>query len=147
MAVNFYFQKGEDVIDIESTFKVRVTSVRGLLPSQPKELFKRDWAGENGTYVHVPADRKRKAGEVTLTMFSQIVNPNTAQFHIEKLLAYVQNGVITYWDTLRNRTVDLVYDSSKPLWEQYIPSNEQIMLELTMINPTGLVTTEETEYA
>ena len=139
MAVNFYFQKGVDVIDIESAFHVRVTSVRGLNPPQPKEPFKRDWATEHGTDIYIPAERKQKEGKVTITVIAEEHPSASPMTRVESLCAYVFSDEIDYWDTLQKKKATLIYDSNNPVWVQFLEGNQKVMFELNFINPSGTI--------
>lgn len=143
MATNFYFQKETDefALDIEETFKVRVTSVRGLNPANPKELFTRDWADEDGVDVYLPDARKRQATEVIMTCFAESVSltqysTKTAIQLYDEFCAYVFDGEIDYWDTLQQKFVTLIYTGNKPAWYQFI-TPQRLMFEVTFMNKTG----------
>jgi len=140
MATNFYMQQdGGLAVDIESTFNIRVTSVRGLNPASPKELFTRDWAGEDGIDVYLPATRKKKATEVTMTCFAEKTDTKTAIDLYDEFCAYIFDGAIDYWDTLQLRKVNLIYNENKPSWYQLI-APQRLMFEITFLNKTGATT-------
>lgn len=138
MATNFYFQKITDLlpVDIEQTFKVRVTSVRGLHPANPKELFTRDWADENGIEVYLPETRKRQATEVVMTCFVESTTLKAANILYDEFCAYVFDSAFDYWDTLQKKKVNLIYNTNKPVWYQFVDKHK-IMFEITFLNPTG----------
>lgn len=138
MATNFYFQKATDVlpIDIESTFNVRVTQVRGLNPSSPKGLFTRDWANENGVDVYLPETRYVKSKEVTMTFFATSTATKTAIQLYDDICAYMIGDEFDYWDTLQNKKVGLIYIDNKTEWYQFI-TPQKVMFEITLLNKTG----------
>jgi hypothetical protein len=139
MATNFYMQKyGGNEIDIESEFNIRVTSVRGLNPPQPKDLFTRDWASENGLDYYVPSERNCKSSDVVMSILAQD-DTDTAIEKYRAFCDYLFDGVFTYHDTLQNQQVIIVYNANKPEWYQFI-GNAQLMAEITFLNPSGQVT-------
>lgn len=141
----FLFTKSAVQINIENTFGVRVTSVRGLNPPQPKALHTRDWAAEHGVDVYIPVDsggagnRKRQSSEVTISLLAEDSVGYTAKRKYNDFCAYCFDGLITYSDNLQNAQVGLIYDSNKPVWYAFV-GEKKIMFEVTFINPTGLVT-------
>ena len=138
MATNFYFQKSTDItpIDIEQNFKVRVTSVRGLNPTDPKELFTRDWADEDGVDVYIPTARKKKSQEVTMTCFADATTLKTAIELYDEFCEYIFDGEFDYWDTLQKKKVKLIYLTNKPAWYQFV-DKQRIMFEVTFLNYSG----------
>lgn len=136
---NFFFTKDGTEIDIEDTFKVRVTSVRGLNAPQPKELIKRDWANEDGVDVYLPEERKCKSSEVVMTVLAEDRILYNAREQYDAFCAYIFNGYIGYRDTVQNKSATLIYDSSKPVWFQFTGQNK-IFFEVTFLNPSGKVT-------
>lgn len=138
MATNFYFQKITDLlpVDIEQTFKVRVTSVRGLHPANPKELFTRDWADENGIEVYLPETRKRQATEVVMTCFVETTTLKTAIELYDEFCEYVFDGEFDYWDNLQGKKVKLIYMTNKPAWYQFV-DKQKLMFEITFLNYSG----------
>lgn len=141
MATNFYFQKETDSspVDIESTFKIRVTSVRGLNPASPKELFTRDWAEEDGVDVYLPDDRKKRSTEITMTCFAESNDTKSASVLYDEFCEYIFNDKIDYWDNLQKKKVNVIYNGNKPVWYQFI-TPFRLMFEITFLNPTGVVT-------
>lgn len=138
MATNFYFQKTTDAlpIDIESTFNVRVISVRGLNPPQPKSLFTRDWANEDGIDVYVPETRLTKSSDVVITFFAESAGGKTAIELYDDICTYMIGAEFDYWDTLQNKKVNLIYTDNKPEWYQFI-TPQKVMFEITFLNKTG----------
>lgn len=146
MATNFYFQKGDaDPIDIEDYFGIRISSIRGLNPATPKDIFKRDWAEENGVDIYVPATRVVQSSEVVMTCFAERTSVwvlpmvKYEQFceYINDRTGLEDNQGIFYWDTLQYRKVELIHSSNKPSWYQFMQGHEQIMFEVTFLNPSG----------
>jgi len=140
MATNFYIQPVDgNVADIEETFGLRVTSVRGLELGDPKEIFKRDWIAEDGVDVYVPTTRGRKATEVTMTCFIED-GLYTAKSKYDTFIEYLAVGgtghQFDYWDTLQNSIVRCIFEGKKSTWYQFV-GKKQIMCEITMFNPTG----------
>lgn len=137
MATQFFFQKDELVpIDIESSFLIRVMSVRGLNPPQPKELFTRDWAGEDGVDVYLPASRKKKAQEVVMTCYAQDHSLGSAIESYDNFCEYIFNGEIWYHDDVQAQKVKLIYMGNKPAWYQFV-SKRKLVFEVTFLNKTG----------
>ena len=145
MAVEFFIQKGTDPeYNIEDYFAIRITSVRGLNPPQPKELFVRDWASEDGIDYFLAEERKRKSSEVIMTIFvqdSEVYNGMqvTAIQRYRSFCDYIFNGVLNYRDTLQNQAVSMIYNGNKPEWYQFVGEG-RLMAEITFTNPTGEVT-------
>ena len=145
MSTEFSFTKGSTKINIETHFGIRVLSVRGLNPPQPKPMFKREWVAENGIDYYLPTTRKIQSSEVTITVFCVdddviTTNANTAIGKYRALCDYLIDGVVVkYSDNLQNQEVNLIYDSNKPSWYQFV-DRKQIMSEITLINPTGTIT-------
>ena len=140
MATNFYFKKGITEVDIEATYGVRVMSVRGLEPPTPKALYTRDWATENGSAYYVPANRVTKSSEVVMTLWIEDDDSKTALEKYRTICDYLfDNNLIQYRDTLQGVVVDVIYNTNKPSWYQFAGIG-QIMSEITLTNPTGLVT-------
>lgn len=138
--IQFFFAKEgyPAAVNIESSFGVRVTSVRGLNPPQPKPLFTRDWAAEHGVDVHIPTSRKRKSSEVVMTIYTDDEYARSAKKKYIDFCDFVFDGKVTYHDTLQNSQVELIYDSNKPAWYQFV-GEKRIMFEVTFLNPTGEV--------
>jgi hypothetical protein len=140
MATEFFFTKDdEEEINIEPEFGIRIMSVRGLNPPNPKELYTRDWAAENGVDYYVPTSRKRKSSEILMTLWIED-GVKTALVKYAEFCAYVFDGVITYRDNLQGQTATLLYQENKPVWYQFVGVG-QIMAEMTFLNPSGAVTT------
>jgi hypothetical protein len=139
MAVNFYISDGVTEQDIETYFGLRVMSVRGLEPPTPKELYTRDWASENGVAYYLPTERKRKSSEVIMTIWIEddIVETAIAKYRI--FCDYVFDGIFTYRDTLQNMVADIIYNTNKPSWYQFVGKG-QVMAEISFLNPSGAVT-------
>lgn len=140
MATNFYIQPvGSTPVDIEQTYGLRVTSVRGLELGDPKEVFKRDWIAEDGVDIYVPTTRGRKATEVTLTCFIED-GMTTAKAKYDNFIAFLVLGgtghEFDYWDTLQNSLVRCIFEGKKMGWYQFV-GNKQLMCEFTLFNPTG----------
>ena len=143
MATNFYIQfDGELAVDIESTYGIRVTSVRGLEAGDPKEIFKREWAAEDGTDYYIPATRKRQATTVTLTALAEDTQASTAKYKYDTFIAAIFDGIFDYWDTLQNRKVNVIFESAKPMWYQLFDV-KKVEFTVTMFNPTGASTNTE----
>jgi len=139
MAANFYFQfdGAPSAIDIEQSYGIRVTSVRGLHPADPKEIFTRDWADENGVDVYIPATRKVKSTEVTMTCFAENGTLETAIEKYDRFCeSIITDAPILYWDTLQNQQVSLIYTGNKPVWYQFVAPT-RLMFEITFLNATG----------
>lgn len=141
MATNFYIQPvGGAVTDIEDTYGLRVTSVRGLELGDPKDIFKRDWIAEDGVDVYVPATRARKATDVIMTCFIEDGAVTTAKSKYDSFIAFLTTGgtghQFDYWDTLQNSIVRCIFEGKKSSWYQFV-GKKQIMCEITMFNPTG----------
>jgi len=143
----FLFSKSgyPSAINLESAFGIRITSVRGLNPPQPKALHTRDWAAEHGVDVYIPVDslgvgnRKRKSSEVVMTILAEDEYGRSARTKYEDFCAFCFDGVLTYSDNLQNTSVELLYDANKPAWYNFI-GDKKIMFEITFLNPTGAVT-------
>lgn len=143
MAVNFYLKKGETAeIDIESYFGIRIMSVRGLEPPQPKDLHIRDWASQDGVDYYIPAapaTRKKKSSEVIMTIWIED-GLTSAQTKYRAFCDYLfDNGLLRYRDTLQGFYVNMIYNTNKPSWYQFV-GTKQVMAEITFLNPSGLVT-------
>ena len=151
MATNFYLKQGNTERDIESYFRVRVNSARGLEPPTPKELYTRDWASEDGVDYYVPPvdpillrGRKYKSSELILTLWieddpSTQISPKTALEKYRTLCAHVWDGVFRYRDTLQGMYVNVIYNANKPSWYQFV-GTKQVMAEITFTNVSGAVT-------
>jgi hypothetical protein len=141
MATEFFLQRGAEAEkNIETFFNVRVMSVRGLNPPQPKELYTRDWAANDGVDYYVPpTGRKKKASEVQMTLWIEN-GVKTALVKYKEFCEYVFDGVITYRDNLQGQTATLLYQENKPAWYQFVGTG-QVMAEITFLNPSGAVTT------
>lgn len=140
MAVNFYFKKGSTEIDIESTYGLRIMSVRGLEPPTPKELYTRDWADRDGVDYYVPTTRLKKSSEVIMTIWIEDDDSKTALEKYRTFCAYLfDNGEIRYRDTLQGMYANVIYNTNKPSWYQFVGKG-QIMSEITLTNITGAVT-------
>ena len=144
MATNFYLKKASAAeIDIESNFDIRITEVRGLNPPQPKAIFTRDWATEDGVDYYIGTARNIKASEVTLVIYAETDSTKTAIEKYRDLHDYIiaETVPIRYRDTLQYQQVNLIYNSNKPAWYQlYGGDNEKLEAQITFFNPTGLVT-------
>ena len=67
---NFFVQQeGGSPVDIESTYNLRVIRPKPIFVEEPKDLFKRSWADEDGDDVYIPLFRKMKARSVDLNVF------------------------------------------------------------------------------
>ena len=51
----------------------------------------------------------------------------------------LDNNLVRYRDTLQGVYVDVIYSTNKPSWYQFV-GTKQIMSEITLLNPSGLVT-------
>jgi hypothetical protein len=145
METSFYISKpGVSTMNIEESFGIRITSVRGLNPPQPKALHTREWASEHGVDVYIPVDsegvgnRKRKASEVVISCLATDTDGWLARDKYAAFCDFCFNGQLTYYDTLQNAEVTLLYDSNKPAWYDFI-GHKKIMFELTFLNPSGEV--------
>lgn len=136
---NFYMTVGTGAeVDIESTYGIRVTSVRGLNPPQPKEIFTRDWATENGVDVYIPDTRKIKSSEIIMTIYVK-GDTSTAMAKYKVFCDFLlASGLITYRDTVQSVTVNIIYNSNKPAWYNLV-SETSLLSEITFINPTGAI--------
>lgn len=143
MAGLFFMTRDGDIAkDIELEFDIRIMQVRGLTPSNPKPIFTRDWAEENGVDYYVGTARKVKQSEVIMTIYAKDYYATALQkyrnFH-DWLLA--ETEPIHYRDLLQWRECDLIYDSNKPAWFDLLQGEaNQLVAEITFINPTGLTT-------
>ena len=150
MATQFYFQKpNESEYNIEDYFAVRVCEVRGLNPPQPKDVFTRDWASEDGVDYFLATIRKIKSSEVTMSVYvedsAMYMGMQVKAIERYRLLCdYLMNGTIRYRDTLQNQQVNLVYQSNRPVWYQFV-SQGKVFAEFTFLNPSGIVTQVEPE--
>jgi len=137
MTTNFYIQPVDgSQVDIEATYGIRVTSVRGLDPASPKDVFKRDWALENGVDVYIPTTRKSKETEVTISCLAEDSVGKTAKEKYESFITDIYDGQFDYWDTLQKSKVRCIFTGNKSTWYQFV-GNKQIMFEVTLLNPTG----------
>jgi len=146
---NFYLKKGNSAeVDIENIYGLRITSVRGLEPPQPKELYTRDWASEHGVYYYTEpyvegvSGRKRKPSEVVMTLWIEDhpTDPTkTALKRYKTFCDFVFDGTFVYRDTLQGMQATILYQGNKPSWYQ-LAGNGQIMAEITFLNPSGAVT-------
>ena len=147
MATNFYMQRdGESEIDIESSFGIRITEVRGLNPPNPKELFTRDWADEDGIDYYIPTTRRVKPSDVTIAFYAEDDLVKTAIYKYEDFCYYLLNTdlPIVYRDTLQYRSAELIYATNKPAWYQlFVGPNKKLVAEVTFIAPTGVITNVE----
>ena len=143
MATNFYMKKASgSEIDIESNFNIHVTEVRGLNPPNPKKIFTRDWAAENGIDYYIGTSRKVKSSEVTIQFYAED-GVTTAIQRYRAFCDWLLSEVvpIQYRDTLQNNQVNLIYNTNRPAWYQLFTStNKKLHAEITFINPTGAVT-------
>lgn len=151
MAVNFYFKKDNVEIDIESYFGLRVFHVEGMEPSQPKELYTRDWAAEDGVKYYLPpleeggiGGRRLKASDLLIEIWieddpSTNLSPKTATEKYRDLCSYLLNGDIQYRDTLRGVYADVLYNGNKLSWMQHITPSK-LQAQIMMFNPSGKVT-------
>lgn len=132
--VNFYIQReGESAVDIESTYGLQVTHVDGLHPSSFKPVFKREWAGENGVDVYLPAERKTKPRNVVITIYMDGVN---FLDNYKNFINFVSEKKFDYWDTLRNIKVAMIHEGENtPQWIQY--TSMQLQFKITFLNYTG----------
>lgn len=143
MATNFYLKKESAAeIDIETNFDIKVTSVRGLNPPQPKKIFTRDWATEDGVDYYVGTARNIKSSEVTIVIYAESDATKTAIEKYRELHDYIISEIvpIRYRDTLQYQQVNLIYNANKPAWYQLYGDNQKLQAEITFFNPTGLVT-------
>lgn len=141
MATNFYIQPvGGVQTDIEATYGVRITSVRGLEIGDPKDIYKREWASEHGVDIYIPAERKRKPTEITITFFAeddQWSMGRTAKGKFNTFIAALSSaGEFDYWDTLQLTKVRCIFEGKKMSWYQFV-GQKQLMFEVTLLNPTG----------
>jgi hypothetical protein len=60
------------------------------------------------------------------------------------LCDYLMNGVIRYRDTLQNQQVNIIYQSNKPVWYQFVGKGK-VFAQFTFLNPSGVVTQVEPE--
>lgn len=144
MATTFHFKEpSKTEINIELSFGISITQVRGLNPPNPKEIFTRDWASEDGVDYYVPTTRKVKSSEVVIQFYAVDDSTSTAIYKYNDFCNYlltVENP-LRYRDTLQNQQVNLLYDSNKPAWYQlYSSTNKKLVAEVTLINPTGAAT-------
>jgi hypothetical protein len=139
MSVTFYFQKLLGVpIDIETSLNVKITSVRGLTAGQPKELFTRDWANEDGIDVYMPNLRKIQSQDVVMTFFAKATQTKSAIDIFDEFREYIIDGEIDYWDTLQKRKVRLIFKGDNLMWYQFI-GTQKLMFECTFINKSGTI--------
>ena len=138
MATQFFIDKEgyPAPSDIELSLGIRIASVRGLNPANPKELFTRDWANEDGVDVYLPTSRKKQPTEVTMTVFAESSSGTTAMQKYDNFCAALFDGEFDYWDTLQNKKVTLIYTGNKPSWYQFITPH-RVMFEATFLNATG----------
>jgi len=143
MATTFHFKEPSKAeIDIETTFGIHITEVRGLNPPIPKELFTRDWAENDGVDYYAGTTRKVKSSEVTIAFYAE----DGATTAISKYKAFCDyllaaENPIRYRDTLQGQYANLIYTGNKPAWYQlFTSSNKKLVAEVTLLNPTGAVT-------
>ena len=141
MEANFYIQPVDgSEVDIESTFGIRVMSVRGLEKGDPKDIFKRDWIAENGVDIYVPAVRGRQATQVTMNCFAIDDDDSTAKTKYDSFIAFINTGgtghQFDYYDTLQNSKVRCIFEGKKATWYHFL-TPKKMTFEVTMFNPTG----------
>jgi hypothetical protein len=141
----FYLKKGNTEVDIESEYGLRVTSVRGLEPPQPKELYTRDWASRDGVDYYAPAARFKQASDIIMTIWIEdhpSDSSKTALKRYHTFCAYVFDGDLTYRDTLQKMEAEVRYKGNKNSWYQFVGKG-QVMAEITFMNTSGTVTLNE----
>jgi hypothetical protein len=146
MATEFFLQRGAEAEkNIETFFNVRVMSVRGLNPPQPKAFYTRDWA-KDGVDYYIPPENlddgrtvRFQASEMIMTLWIED-GVKTAVVKYDEFCAYIVGRLITYRDTLQGRVVELLYTKNDPKWYQFVGVG-QVMAEITFLNPSGVVET------
>lgn len=122
-------------IDIEQMFGAVVCHVDGLHPSDYKPIFKREWAGENGVDIYFPDVRKTKSRDITLEIYMEGVD-YLRNYH--KFCTFMSEKKFTYFDSIRNVSVDLVFDGTNSVeWISYTTS--QLKFKITFLNYTGQI--------
>lgn len=144
MATFHFKEPSKAEINIEISFGIRITQVRGLNPPNPKEIFTRDWAAENGVDYYVQTTRKVKASEVTIEFYAEDDLVHTAIYKYDAFCHYlltVENP-LQYRDTAQNMKANLIYTGNNASWYQLFESTtKKLVAQVTLLNPTGDVTT------
>lgn len=145
MATFHFKEPSKAEINIETYFGIRITQVRGLNPPQPKEIFTRDWAEENGVDYYVspsPATRKVKSSEVTIEFYAE-TGATTAIAKYKAFCDYLlaAETPLRYRDTVQYCQVNLLYTANSTSWYQLFDSTTtKLVAQVTFLNPTGAVT-------
>ena len=130
---NFYIQQeGGSAIDIESTYNLRVIKPKPIFVEQPKDLFIRDWANEDGVDVYIPMDRKMKAREFELSVYCSGV---TFLQDYRDFCTLLASDGFDYWDIDQGVRVGCVMESQEI--EMYNHIEKKLIGKITILNNTG----------
>ena len=132
MANFFIQQEGGSPIDIESTYNLRVVKPKPIFVEQPKDLFQRDWADEDGVDVYVPLDRKMKSRTFDLSVYCS--GSTFLQDYRDFCILLSEKG-FDYWDVDQGVKVGCVMDKQEII--KYNQVSKQLTGKITILNKTG----------
>lgn len=125
------------IIDLESYFDgMVIRSVNGLSSlGAPKNIYKETFAEDSEVRVYMPEVTERESTEVTIRASFR---KSTRRDSYDEFCDYISNGKIKYWDSVRNRLVYLILDSSIELDDDFLTGNDPFMtVEFKFMNLFG----------
>lgn len=130
---NFYIQQeGGLAIDVESAYNLRVIKPKPIFVEQPKDLFQRDWAEEDGVDVYIPTERKMKARKFELNVYCSGV---TFLQDYRDFCTLLAGAGFDYWDIDQGVRVACVMESQEI--EIYSHIDRKLIGKITILNYTG----------
>ena len=136
-----YFLKGEEDLTFTdlSSMSINVYSVNGLLDEEPKAGYSYDWADEDGIEVYIPEERTVKALEVE--MWAYILGSNAVNTLNTFKTFLKTKGILTYYDTIRNRECQLRYDKLTVEVDRFRSGSQFIQFKVIFTNIDGITNT------
>jgi hypothetical protein len=132
MANFFVRQEGGSAVDIESTYNLRVIKPKPVFVEQPKDLFKRSWADEDGDDVYIPLERKMKSREFALEVYC---SGNTFLQDYRDFCILLSEKGFDYWDVDQNVKVACVMSGQEIV--RYNQVENKLIGRIIILNKTG----------
>ena len=99
---------------------------------EPKDLFKREWANEDGTDVYLPTDRKTKAQTINIDIFCQ---GDSYLTNYKNFCIFIASKKFNWKDLNQEVSFDAVYENQSVKSRDDV--NKQITGTITILNNTG----------
>lgn len=141
--IYFYFKKGEVIKDLEIDFKVGDSTVKYLQCKgledigKPKNKYTESYADSNELRCYEPPNGEITHEPTDVTFTLVFVGQNRQQVY-SNFYNFISTDIITYWDTKRNRTVDLtLLETVKPSKDEYKGSTPYMQCDFKFKNIRG----------